>query len=154
MNLTIDVRSAALGGLVAMTLTSLAAFAPQASVSPPAAHITPTTASSTYPAASELVYLDASSPGFGQPGVASTAFLVPAGKILVVSAIGSTIDGGNFVRLSLDGVTRQVGRGTTSLGVGWKVREGRTLQLEAVPGGATTFPPGEYHWLTGYLADA
>ena len=137
-----------------MTLTSQAAFSPQASASPPAAHITPTTASSTYPAASELVYLEASSPGFGRPGVASREFLVPAGKILVVSAIGSTVDGGNYVCLSVDGVTRKVGRGTTSLGVAWKVRGGRTLQLEAIPGGTTTFPPGEYHWLTGYLADA
>ncbi|MDB4724711.1 hypothetical protein OAF85_00910 [Planctomycetota bacterium] len=94
MKITLDLTSVVVGGAVALALGVVAGFSPQVTSVPAARPATPvTTMGANRPAARDIVMLEtkndgcssASSPGFDSP-----LFTVPAGKILVITAIGAT----------------------------------------------------------------
>ena len=94
MKITLDLTSVVVGGAVALGLGVVAGFSPQVTSVPAARPANPVkTMGANRPAARDIVMLEAKNDGCASnssPGFDSPLFTVPAGKILVITAIGAT----------------------------------------------------------------
>lgn len=148
MKITLDLTSVVVGGAVALALGVVAGFSPQVTSVPAARPATAvTTMGANRPAARDIVWLEAQwdqvDPITGQtiPGFDSPLFTVPAGKILVVTALSGGKPrgfGASYVPhvLRIDGIRKEYfftegdgPNGGISFDVGIPLMAGQTVQV-------------------------
>lgn len=153
MKIALDLTSVLTGGAAALVLGLVAGFSPQVTSVPAATPATPVaTVGASRPAARDIVHLQAKSED-GAPvsgnaipgtGYSSPIFTVPAGKILVLTSMSLSEQGGLTdvpgilnvpgAVFTIDGVPNRF-NGNSSLGnslpfsVGIPVTEGQTVQV-------------------------
>ena len=151
MKITLDLTSVVVGGAVALALGVVAGFSPQVTSVPAARPATAvTTMGANRPAARDVVFL--------QGG--SAPFLVPSGKILVVTSFAyrpsnpiSTlwINGAPMTIGGFWGANDDTQADFASGGAGGiPIAAGDSVELRKVNGS----PSDSSEWATGYLEDA